>query len=342
MNPRNLSINRHFIQAADRQNCRFRFDHRWHGKWENWREALRPQLLATLGAAPEPVDLSPEILCQWSEEGLLKQKIVFDVEPGLSASAYVFRPADAGKPLPAILCCHGHGPLGKDAVMGIGSSETAHHNDYGLQLAKAGFVTMAIDWRGFGERDDRAKPYLWKYEAPDLCNAHSLRASILGYTLLGQNIHDARCALNYLCRQEYVDASNLGAMGLSLGGTITAWLAIADDRIKAADIICYSDRFALFGMRDVNFCGSQITPGLFALCDVPDLHGLVAPRPLLVEIGIHDPCFLIDGAMSCWEEVKKIFAAADASDRLELDLFPGGHRWGGNKSVAFFRKYLGN
>ncbi len=26
---------------------------------------------------------------------------------------------------------------------------------------------------------------------------------------------------------------------------------------------------------------------------------------------------------------------------LELDLFAGEHAWGGNKSVAFFRKYLG-
>ena len=92
-------------------------------------------------------------------------------------------------------------------------------------------------------------------------------------------------------------------------------------------------------MRDVNFCGSQITPGLYELCDVPDLHGLIAPRPLLVEIGAYDECFKIESAMSCFREVEKIYAAAGVRDRLELDLFEGGHRWGGNKSVEFFRKH---
>jgi hypothetical protein len=44
--------------------------------------------------------------------------------------------------------------------------------------------------------------------------------------------------------------------------------------------------------------------------------------------------------MSCWNETRKIYAAAGASALLDLDLFAGGHRWGANKSVAFFQKHL--
>jgi hypothetical protein len=80
---------------------------------------------------------------------------------------------------------------------------------------------------------------------------------------------------------------------------------------------------------------------LYNLCDVSDLQGLIAPRPLLVEIGMQDRCFLFEGANACWEEVQKIYAAAGASDVLEADIFTGGHRWGGNKSVSFFRRHLG-
>ena len=113
-----------------------------------------------------------------------------------------------------------------------------------------------------------------------------------------------------------------------------------DERIKAADIICYSDRFGAFGLRDVNLCNSQITFGLFDLCDVPDLHGLIAPRPLLVEIGAYDGCFKVDTAMSCYRDAQKIYAAAGAADRIELELFNGGHGWAGKRSFEFFKTHL--
>lgn len=160
-------------------------------------------------------------------------------------------------------------------------------------------------------------------------------------TVLGMNVHDGICALDYICSQDYVNPNSIGVMGLSFGGTMATWMAICDERTRAANIICYSDRLVDFGMRDCNFCGSQITPGLYSLCDVPDLHGLIAPRPLLVEVGAYDECFLIDSAMSCYKEVEKIYAAANLSDRLWLDLFGGGHRWSGKRSLDFFNEYLG-
>lgn len=213
--------------------------------------------------------------------------------------------------------------------------------DYGLRMAKEGFAVIAFDCRGFGERDDRVRPHcIDAIHGRDICNIHFLRASLFGKTLLGMNIHDGKCALDYLCSQCFVDSSRIGVMGLSFGGTMATWMSLCDERIKATDIVCYSDRFADFAVRDANFCGSQMTPGLFDLCDVPDLHGLIAPRPLLIEIGVFDQCFKVDSAMSCYREVEKIYAAAGARDHLELDQFEGGHRWGANKSVDFFRRYL--
>ena len=343
----NLSVHAYFQRLAAQHRPRRRFSGSTLAQWKEWRGALLPELKATLGRGSDKVPLSAQVQVEWREDGLIKQRVLFAVEEGLSAAAYVFRPEKAAGRLPAILACHGHGPFGKDAVMGDRSTtersaQIAELNyDYGLQMARAGFVTMAIDWRGFGERDDHRKPH-WSSAGRgfDLCNSHYLRANILGMTLLGMDIHDGQCALDYLCRQDFVDPNRIGAMGLSFGGTMTTWLAILDERIKAADIICYSDRFACFALRDVNFCGSQVTPGLFELCDLPDLQGLIAPTPLLVEIGTQDECFLVDSAMSCFREVEKIYAAAGAAGKLELDLFEGGHRWGGNRSRDFFRKYL--
>ena len=129
-------------------------------------------------------------------------------------------------------------------------------------------------------------------------------------------------------------------MGLSGGGTMTVWTALTDERFKAVEVICYSDLWAHFGFRDTNYCGMQVAPGLFNLVDLPDLQGLIAPKPLLVDIGANDDCFKSETALTCFAQVEKIYEAAGARDNLELDLFPGGHGWGGNKSVAFFNKHL--
>jgi hypothetical protein len=84
----------------------------------------------------------------------------------------------------------------------------------------------------------------------------------------------------------------------------------------------------------------EIAPGLFALVDVPDLQGLLAPLPLLNDIGVHDSCDKADIAMRCSRQVQRIYAAAGASENLEVDLFDGEHAWGGNTSVELFRKHL--
>lgn len=347
MHYRNLSINQHFRNQAARHTPKYRFAGTTHADWQIWHDALRPAVIASLGTMPTPVPLNAEIVAEWREDGLIKQRVWLDVEDGLSVTAWVFRPEHATGKLPAILACHGHGIDGKDHVMGVTPSGKHQafirecNGDYGLQMAKAGYVVMAIDWRGFGDRDDHRKPN-WNdiFQGRDSCNVHYLRASMFGQTMLGGNVHDGRRALDYLCEQPFVDADRIGAMGLSFGGTMTTWLTLCDPRIKAADVICYSDHFADFAVRDANVCGSQITPGLYALCDVPDLQGLIAPRPLLIEIGSYDECFYVDSAMSCYRETQKIFAAAGAADRLELDLFPGGHSYSGRKAPAFFDRHL--
>jgi dienelactone hydrolase len=344
---RNLSVNAYFRSLAAKHTPKFSFSKNSRDDWSKWKDQLLASIKGTLGKMPEKVPLNHQIIAEWKEDGLIKQKIVFDVEDGLSATAYVFRPVYTKNKLPAILACHGHGPFGKESVMGNCSTPELrdnieqHNYDYGLQMAKAGYVVIAIDWRGFGERDDRRKPN-WNDNVHgfDICNAHYIRANILGMTVLGMNIHDGICALDYLCELDFVDTDHIGAMGLSFGGTMTTWITLCDERIKAADIICYSDRFEYFGMRDNNFCGSQITPNLYDLCDLPDLQGLIAPRPLLVEIGIFDECFKIESAMSCFDETKRIYAAAGCCDKLELDLFESGHQWSGRKSLQFFKKHL--
>jgi dienelactone hydrolase len=210
-------------------------------------------------------------------------------------------------------------------------------------MAELGYVTYAIDWMGKGERNDDSKPNS-PNRVPmrrDWCDVYYLHATMLGTTPLAMNLAQARVATDFVRGLDGVDGDRLGVMGLSGGGTMALWTALADERFAATEIICYSDLWAAFGIRDINYCGSQVAPGLYALVDLPDLQGLLAPRPLLIDIGAYDTCFRSETALDCYHQLEQIYRAAGAAENLELDLFPGEHGWGGRRSAEFFGNHLG-
>lgn len=343
---RNFSPQRMFQQLAlmHTPECTF---HTEKDDFFVWKTRTLPRILATLGDFPDKVDPDAELSGEWVHDGLFFRRYLIEVGEFISASLVVAYPDRSMMLRPAIFCCHGHGPFGKEPVMGNDSGTekraaiAALNYDYGRQMAKAGFVTYAIDWMGFGERNDNNKPnHHNTNHGRDWCNLIYLNATMLGMTSLSMNIAQGIAATDFVTTLPGVDASRLGVMGLSGGGALCLWMALCDSRFRAAEIICYSELWSNFGIRDLNYCGMQVAPGLFKLVDLPDLQGLLAPLPLLVDIGTYDSCFTIDGAMKCYRKLEKIYELADAAEKLELDLFPGEHRWGGNRSISFFGKNL--
>ena len=346
--PRNLSPQAMFIRMAENHRPEFRFRDSARD-FRDWKSTAKPKVLQTLGHSPEMVPPNPELTVEWVDRGILKRRYLIDVGPHISAAVQVNIPPEcaADKKHPALLCWHGHGSFGKDPVMGNSGDADIRREigslnyDYGHQMAQKGFVTYALDWMGCGERNDRLKPHFLSTAGDrDWCNLYYLHATMLGMTPLSINLTHGRAATDFVCTLPEIDPARLGVMGLSGGGTMALWSALTDSRFKAAEIICYSDLWALFGIRDINYCGSQVAPGLYNLVDVPDLQGLLAPLPLLIDIGATDRCFQAPNATQCHRELRGIYEAAGALEHLHLDLFPGGHSWGGNQSEDFFRKYL--
>jgi dienelactone hydrolase len=359
MSFRNLSPQYMFEHMALEHTPRCRFRGKTPRDVHRWQKATLPQVVATLGDFPGRVPRNSQLLGEWNHDGLRKQRWLIDVGPHIAATFQVNYPSGLrrNEKRPAIFCWHGHGPYGKDAVMGndfspeVKADVLRHNYNYGHQMAAKGFITYAIDWIGIGERNDNNKPNFrsqnWLRATPtelvmgrDWCNLYYLHATMLGMTSLSINVKHGMAATDFAVTLPHVDRQRLGVMGLSGGGVMTLWTALLDPRFKAVEIICYSDLWAYFGLRDVNYCGMQVAPGLFKLVDLPDLQGLLAPKPLLVDIAANDTCFKIDTAVTCFKRLKRIYMAAGAADRLELDLFPGEHSWGGNKSEAFFRAHL--
>ena len=106
------------------------------------------------------------------------------------------------------------------------------------------------------------------------------------------------------------------------------------------DVIGYVNPFSAFAVKDGNFCGSQIVPGIYKYFDTFDIAGLIAPRPCLLEMGRADACFSFEELYRGYEETRYIYQSAGVGDRIDADVHEGGHAYSGAKAPEFFKKYL--
>jgi dienelactone hydrolase len=318
-------------------------------EWERWRPRFLDRIRTLLGETPPAVPLEPEVLERHEEAEYVREKVIFDSEPYASVPCWVLVPKDRkpGERRPALLCAHGHG-RGKDDVVGLAPDEATYQHrvtplnyDYARQFARRGYVTIAPDWRCFGER---AVEEEWARHGRDPCNVTYLAFGYLGYHLLALQILDGRRTLDYLLSREEVDPERVGCVGLSFGGTMTTYLSALDDRIRAAVISGYvstvrGDALSMRGKG--NTCGSQYMPGLLRNGDIADVAGLIAPKPLLVEIGEQDDCFIKEDALAAYRAVERVYRAAGVPEKIDVDVFPGGHAFSGRKAFDWFDRWLG-
>jgi len=341
---RNFSMQTYWERLVEGWEPRLRFKGQTQADWAAWREEALARLLELLGPFPTRVPPNAEVESSVEDGELIRERVVFDSEEFMSAPCQVLRPKSMkpDRTNPAILCSHGHGPFGKDAVAGVRSSPEhvanieLHNYNYGERMARAGFLTISPDLRVFGERRDGLDPFPGR----DPCNVNFIKGALLGIYTLTLNIWDMRCCVDYLETRPEVDPKRIGMMGLSQGGTMTTFTAAVEPRIKAADISGYVNPWSGFAIGHANFCGSQIVPGILRDFDTDDIAGLIAPRPLLLEMGIYDNCFYIQDLLEGYAGVKRIYQAAGAADCLWADVHPGPHAFAGNQAFEFFKKYL--
>jgi dienelactone hydrolase len=216
---------------------------------------------------------------------------------------------------PAILYGHSHG--GK---YHIGAAELLEGREYlldplGPVFARAGFVTLSIDMPIFGERatvkeSAAAKALLW-----------------YGKSLFAQMLGEHAAALTYLCARPDVDASRVGAFGISMGCTLSYWLAAMDERIAAvAHLCCFADQREMIRQGKHDGHGIyMMVPGLLNEADAGAIGALVAPRPQLICVGEADSLTPPEAVAIAWAETSASYAAA--SGRLRLVSEPGvGHQ----------------
>lgn len=327
--------------------------------FDAWKARFKQKVVELIGPFPEIVPLNIEVLEELiiddfidaGIEPFFQRKIIFDTEPFGSCVAYLLVPSGIkqGERRPGIVCAHGHGS-GKQQMIGFDPTTWQAKNGSppglpnfeaaALHLVKIGYVVIAPDWRAFGER---ALDPVYTRPGRDPCNVLHMSFGYFGFTLLGLNVWDAMRSIDVLQSLPEVDPARIGMMGKSYGGTMTTYTTALDDRIKAACISGYLSTLddAMSRRALGNYCGAQYLPGLLEWGDIPDVVGLIAPRPLLIEAGKRDTCFVFPDTTKAYDQLARIYAAAGHLECLDRDVADVEHESIFNKLPGFFARHLG-
>ena len=304
--------------------------------FNTWRDNLLRALDGLLGPLPAPVDPEPVELERTACRGYVQTKLVYRSAPEVDVPAYLLVPdgVDARHPAPAILALHGHGG-GKGDLLDDGASGGIYHS-FGRRFAERGYVVLATDAPGFGERGQGFR----RYGGRDGCNINFLKLALFGRNLMTLAIWDDLRALDLLEARPEVLRERIGIAGLSFGGTRAMYLAALDTRVAAVVVSGYLTTFRAYALAAGNFCGAQFLPGVYDLADVADIHGCIAPRPLLIQAGRVDRGFDVTASRQAHAHLASIYAAAGAADRLARDEFDGGHEFLPEAPLDFMDRWL--
>ena len=127
-------------------------------------------------------------------------KVTFETQYGLTLAADLYTPKDAKGKMAAIAVS---GPFGATKEQSSGL--------YAMQMAERGFVALAFDPSYTGESSGEPR----RTASPDI------------------NTEDFMAAVDFLSKQENVDAEKIGIIGICGWGGIALNAAAADTRIKA-------------------------------------------------------------------------------------------------------------
>lgn len=284
----------------------------------------RQKLWGLLGDIPAPFLPTVSVDSVRDEPGYRLEHLSFANGLGDTVYGYLLLPKGIETPAPAVLYHHEHCgkySLGKEAAIKV------RENGYapGLALVEAGFIVLAIDAYGFGQREHQGP-------GGDSESGASTELSLYkrfvwqGQSLWGMMAHDDLTALHYLRSRPEVDPARIGAAGMSLGGSRTTWVAALDETVKAAVPISQMTRYRDFAdsgnlrMRAIYY----YVPGMLVSgLDMEHIVALTAPRHQLILTGDQDPLSPIAGIHKVMAYAGEVYRQAGAPDHLKLLLYEG-------------------
>jgi len=309
-----------------------------------WRDRLKEAFTRDLGGFPgEKTALHPRVVEETECGGYVRQRVVITTDELLDMPLYLLIPKGCEGRLPVVITCPGHGTGSRDNV-GLNPDGTFKSGDQGysksfaLELVKRGFLVVSPELLGFAERMFQGDMNRWP-EVRNSCHRLSTYLMTMGKTMAGVRVYELMRVIDYLETRPEADAGRIGCMGISGGGWVCAFTTALDERIRAAVVSGYTNTFKK-SILAMQHCICNFVPGLALHAEMPDLIAMIAPRPLLIEAGERDRNFPMDGVREALEKLETVYGAWNARDRLERDLFDGGHEISGRMAYDWLARWL--
>jgi dienelactone hydrolase len=325
---------------------------------QSWQATARRTIFDHLFYSPPRVAPEAQVLRRTDRDDFIEEYLTLQTSPDVRVPAYVLIPKKARLPAPGLVALHSHDGLylwGKEKVIATDQEHpylTAFKKQryggksIGAELARQGYVVIAIDMFYWGERrmildDDppayRDRSVTMTEKEIQAFNQRSSQSEPLiarslftaGATWPGIVLWDDIRTLDYLASRPEVDAKRLGCVGLSVGGYRSFLLAALDERIRTAVDVGWMTSFASqIKQHVVNTIGLSFhINGLYRYMDMPDISALIAPRSIMVINGSQDRLFALEGVKAAFDKIGRCYAKAGVPDRQRCRLFDAPHEF---------------
>jgi len=321
-------------------------------EWERERARWREITAALLGSVSDtaPDSMRWEILEHHTEPTYSRQRLRYMLTDAEWGYAWLLVPTEAGvrredvrreqgqlsppssfilhpsSLSPAVIALHQTVPQGKDEPVGLeGDPELA----YGRDLAERGFVVLAPDAIGFGERR-KDHPHALYHSADQFFAAHPEGS------VMAKMAFDTSRAVDLLQRLPGVDGARIGCIGHSHGAYGTLFAMLHDERIRAGIMSCGFTTLRTDPTPERWWHRTAIVPRLGFYerrieqtpLDVHHWLALVAPRPLMVVGALADAIFPDTRRLPrLLTMVKSVYRLCGAPTHLRPWIFNGSHRF---------------
>jgi dienelactone hydrolase len=258
------------------------------------------RLLRQVYSYDPAIPLEGRIVEELTERGsdTPREKIVFRGAQGSYVPGYLQLPAKRSRPVPCVLLMHGWS--GSKSNFWSDNNYISGGN-VRLALLKEGLAVFALDAQCHGDRISQNEFTPVNPSGPP--GGPPRKGYFTQQEISVQTTIDYRRAIDYLKGRPEIDASRIGVLGYSMGGTQTFLLTAVEPRIKAA-VACATPA----DLRD----DSLIAPQRFA-------HA-IGSRPFLMVMGRNDE-------MCKPEEAERVFHAI-GGPHAKLSFYDGTHKIG--------------